>query len=104
MPWKDPGMPGWLATIAGHAFAPALAFAVSLVRAIHAGGQPMKSFLEAIMVGLVTVGLAPLFRFLEMPELLSVFAGAVIAFMGVEWLRSRIDALAKALIDRWGPK
>lgn len=104
MPWKDPNIPGWLVGFLHYAYAPVLAFAVSMVRAIHAGGRPMKSFLEAIMVGLITIGLVPLLRFLEMPESLSVFAGSAIAFMGVEWLRGRVDAVARILIDRWGPK
>lgn len=104
MPWRDPNLPEWLQVLGQYLYAPVLAFAVSLLRGLHAGGKPMKSLMEASIVGFITLGLVPLLRYFSMPEDLSVFAGSAIAFMGVDWLRSRIDKASRIIIDKWGDK
>lgn len=101
MPWKQPGFWEALAQwFTAYAYAPALAFAIAVVRGLHAGGKPMKTILEGVMIGLVTLGIVPLLQYLNLPGDLSIFAGSFLAFVGVEWLRARIDAIARRWIDR----
>lgn len=101
MPWRDPNLPEWLQVLGQYLYAPVLAFVVSLLRGLHAGGKPMKTIMEGLIVGFITLGLVPLLRSLSLPEDLSVFAGSVIAFMGVDWLRRRIDKATRIIIDKW---
>lgn len=82
-------------------YAAGLAMLIALVRAIHAGGRPMKSFLEAVLCGFLTLSLMPLMEYFGMPQNMAVAAGAAIAFLGVEWVRERLDALYEIIIGRW---
>lgn len=101
MPWKDPGSWDALANwFAAYAYAPLLAFAIAVVRGLHAGGKPMKTILEGAMIGLITLGIVPLLEYFKMPGDLSIFAGSFMAFVGVEWVRDRVDAFAARWIDR----
>jgi len=104
MPWKQPGpllellrvVWEWLLT---YGYAPALAFAIAVIRGFVAGGRPMRTFLEGVMIGLITLALVPLLQYFDLPSDLSVFLGSMLAFMGVEWVRARIDAVARRYID-----
>lgn len=82
-------------------YAAGLAMLIALVRAIHAGGRPVKSFLEAVLCGFLTLALMPLLAYFGMPQDMAVAVGAAIAFLGVEWVRDRIDALYEKIIGRW---
>ena len=105
MPWKQPGpllelfrvVWEWLLI---YGYAPALAFAIAVIRGAFAGGRPMRTFLEGVMIGLITLALVPLLQYFDLPADLSVFLGSMLAFMGVEWVRARIDAVARRYIDR----
>lgn len=82
-------------------YAAGLAMLIALVRAIHAGGRPMKSILEAVLCGFLTLALMPLLAYLGMPQDMAIAIGAAIAFLGVEWVRDRVDALYEKIIGRW---
>ncbi|MDX5376374.1 MAG: phage holin, lambda family [Halomonas sp.] len=106
MPWNsDPHW--WPKVIAAlwdwattYGYAPALAFAIAVLRGLYAGGKPMRTLLEGTMIGLMTLALVPLLQYLELPPKLSIFLGSLFAFVGVEWVRERIDVIAKRYIDR----
>lgn len=101
MPWKQPDL--WQALCSWfieYAYAPTLAFAIAVVRGIYSGGKPMKTILEGVMIGLVTLGIVPLLQYLSLPPDMAVFAGSFLAFVGVEWVRARIDEVARRWIDR----
>lgn len=105
MPWKQPGplleaaraIWEWLMT---YGYAPGLAFAIAVIRGIYAGGKPVRTLLEGVMIGLITLALVPLLQYFDLPSDLSVFLGSMLAFMGVEWVRARIDAFTRHWIDR----
>ncbi|WP_237673815.1 phage holin, lambda family [Vreelandella profundi] len=105
MPNKDPS--NWQALIDlllnlwPQIYAAGLAMLIALVRAIHAGGRPMKSILEAILCGCLTLAVMPLLSYFGMPQDMAVAAGAAIAFLGVEWVRDRLEALYDKIIGRW---
>ena len=82
-------------------YAAGLAMLIALVRAFHAGGKPMKSILEAILCGCLTLALMPLLAYFGFPQDMSVAGGAAIAFLGVEWVRDRLEALYDKIIGRW---
>lgn len=109
MPLPDPSL--WQQFIAGvmgswtQLYAAGLAMVIALVRSIHAGGKAMKSILEAVLCGCLTLALVPILNYLGLPPDLAVAAGAAIAFLGVEWLREKIELLyentIEKLIKRW---
>ena len=105
MPGKDPN--NWqallalLASVWPQLYAAGLAFVVALVRALHAGGRPAKSILEAVLCGCLTLALMPILQYFGLPMDLSVAAGGSIAFLGVEWLRDKLEALYDKIIGRW---
>ncbi|XKE45738.1 phage holin, lambda family [Halomonas organivorans] len=104
-PDKDPSV--WQAALDAVAavwpqlYAAGLAFALALARALHAGGKPVKSLLEAIMCGCMTLALMPVLNHFGLSQSLAVAGGAAIAFLGVEWVRDRAGAAAERLIKRW---
>ena len=102
MPWKNhpdlwPALIAWVVT---YGYAPTLAFAIAVMRGLHTGGRPMRTLLEGAMIGLMTLALVPLLQYLDLPVKLSIFLGSFAAFVGVEWIRERVDAVAKRYIDR----
>lgn len=102
MPWRNhpdfwQALLDWALT---YGYAPALAFAIAVLRGLYAGGKPMRTFLEGAMIGLMTLAFVPLLQYLDMPANLSIFLGSMIAFVGVEWVRERIDVIARRYIDR----
>ncbi|MFI0472254.1 phage holin, lambda family [Halomonas sp. HMF6819] len=105
MPNKDPS--NWHALIDyimsawPQIYAVGLAMIIALVRAIHAGGRPMKSVLEAVLCGSLTLSLMPLLEYFGFAQNMAVALGGAIAFLGVEWLRDKLDALYEKLIGRW---
>lgn len=92
---------GLVASIWPHIYAAALAFVVALVRALHAGGKPIKSFLEALLCGCLTLALKPVLDYAGMPPNMAVAIGAMVAFLGVEWLRDRAEGLMDKVLGRW---
>lgn len=82
-------------------YAAGLVMLIAFVRAIHAGGKPVKTLLEAVLCGFLTLALMPLMAYMGMPQDMAVPVGAAIAFLGVEWARERLDALYDKIIGRW---
>ncbi len=105
MPAKDPNnwqqLVNLLASIWPQLYAAALAFGLALARALHAGGKPVKSLLEAVMCGCITLALVPVLDHFGLSQNLAVAFGAAIAFLGVEWFRDRAAAAAERLLKRW---
>lgn len=102
MPAKDPNNWQWLvnmlASVWPELYAALLAFCVALARALHAGGKPVKSLLEAVLCGCLTLSLSPLLNHFGLSQDLAVAIGAGIAFLGVEWLRDRAAAILERLL------
>ncbi|WP_181454288.1 phage holin, lambda family [Halomonas sp. SL1] len=104
-PDKDPNV--WQAALDAVAavwpqlYAAGLAFTLALVRALHAGGKPVKSILEAVMCGCMTLAMMPVLNHFGLSQNLAVAIGAALAFLGVEWFRDRAGAAAERLIKRW---
>ncbi|MCE8042451.1 phage holin, lambda family [Halomonas daqingensis] len=108
MPGRDPNNWGWLLSVVASLwpslYAAGMAFAIALIRGIHAGGKPVKTLLEALLCGCLTLALVPVLDYFGLPRDLAVAIGAAIAFMGVDWFRGRADAVARRLIDKWVDK
>ena len=90
-----------LASVWPQLYAAGRAFMVALVRALHAGGKPFKSLLEAVLCGCLTLALLPVLNYFGLSPDLAVAIGAAVAFLGVEWLRDRAGAIAEKVIGRW---
>jgi len=90
-----------VATVWPQLYAALLAFVVALVRALHAGGRPVKSLLEALLCGCLTLALVPVLDYLGLNRDLAVAIGAGVAFLGVDWLRERAAAIAERMLGRW---
>lgn len=105
MPTRDPNfwqaLIGAVASVWPHIYAAVLAFAVALVRALHAGGKPVKSLLEALLCGCLTLALVPVLNHFGLSPDLAVAIGAGIAFLGVEWLRESAEGLFNKVVGRW---
>lgn len=105
MPAKDPNNWQWLfdlvASVWPQLYSAGLAFIVALARALHAGGRPLKSLLEALLCGCLTLSVAPVLSHFGLSPDLAVAIGAAIAFLGVEWLRDRASTILERLVSRW---
>jgi lambda family phage holin len=105
MPGRDPN--NWqqlvelMASVWPQLYASGLAFALALVRALHAGNKPVKSLLEAVMCGCLTLALMPVLDYFGLGQNMAVAFGAAISFLGVEWFREHAGAAAERLIKRW---
>ncbi|MBV4507645.1 phage holin, lambda family [Pseudomonas mosselii] len=95
MPEKDPGL--WAAVLAWLlAHQPQLstggiAAAVAMFRVVYGGGRGRKVLLEGVICGLIAVSLLPLLEYFALPANLSVFAGCMVGFVGVDKLREYSD-------------
>ncbi|MFK4017275.1 phage holin, lambda family [Cobetia marina] len=105
MPHRDPStwqaLLAWLTPYLATIYAAALSFVIALLRGLHAGGPVYKSVLEAGMVGGLTLTLKPLLDWGGLDPDMAVFFGGFIAFLGVEWLRAKSDALFDKVVGRW---
>lgn len=82
-------------------YAAGLSFLVALVRALHAGGKPVKSLLEAVLCGCLTLALVPVLNHFGLSPDLAVAFGAAVAFLGVEWLRDKASDIAEKVLGKW---
>ena len=105
MPGKDPN--NWQALFSAVAsvwpqlYAAGMAFVVAMVRGLQAGGKPVKTLLEAILCGCLTLALVPVLDHLGLSQNLSVAMGAAVAFLGTEWIRDRAATIFEVLLGRW---
>ncbi|MDF9756775.1 phage holin, lambda family [Pseudomonas hunanensis] len=95
MPEKDPGL--WAAAIAWlvahqpQLYTGGIAAVVAMCRVIYGGGRGRKVVLEGAICGLIAISLLPVLEYFALPPNLSVFAGCMVGFMGVEKLREYSD-------------
>jgi lambda family phage holin len=105
MPEKDPQTWQWLANVLSsnwpQLYAAVMAFVVALVRALHAGGRPVRSLLEAVLCGCLTLSLSPVLSHFGLSQNMAVAIGAMIAFLGVDWLRDRAGSVLDKFLGRW---
>ena len=92
---------GLVASVWPQLYAALLAFVVALVRALHSGGKPVKSLLEAVLCGCLTLALVPVLNHFQLNPDLAVAVGASVSFLGVEWLRDRAADIAEKVLGRW---
>lgn len=104
-PEKDPhnwqALMQLVASVWPQLYAAGMAFVVALVRGLQSGGRPIKTLLEAILCGCLTLAMVPVLVYFGLSADLAVAGGAAIAFLGTEWFRDRADSVARALLDRW---
>ncbi|UTV87518.1 phage holin, lambda family [Cobetia amphilecti] len=105
MPHRDPStwqmLLEWLQPYQANLYAAGLSFVIALLRGLHAGGRFYKSVLEATLVGGLTLALKPLLDWGGLDQDMAVAIGAAIAFLGVEWLRAKSDAIFDRMLGRW---
>lgn len=105
MPGKDPNnwqaLLGLLASVWPQLYAAGMAFLVALVRGLQAGGKPVKTLLEAILCGCLTLALVPVLDHFGLGQDLAVAVGAGVAFLGTEWVRDRAAVIFEAVLGRW---
>ncbi|MDN7144142.1 phage holin, lambda family [Pseudomonas sp. JQ170] len=103
MPEKDPGL--WAAAIAWLvAHQPQLttgviAAAVAMCRVIYGGGRGRKIVLEGAICSLIAISLLPVLEYFALPPNLSVFAGCMVGFIGVEKLRDYSDRFMSRKVE-----
>lgn len=107
MPSKDPNnwqtILGALASVWPQIYAAGMAFVVALARGLQAGGKPLKTLLEAILCGCLTLALVPVLDHFGLSQNLSVALGAAVAFLGTEWIRDHAKMIVESLLSRWRP-
>ena len=95
MPEKDPGLwaalLAWLVAHQPQLYTGGIAAAVAMCRVIYGGGRGRKVLLEGAICGLIAISLLPVLEYFALPTNLSVFAGCMVGFMGVEKLRGYSD-------------
>ncbi len=104
-PEKDPN--SWqavmqlVATVWPQLYAAGMAFLVALARGFQAGGRPMKTLLEAVLCGCLTLALVPVLDHFGLSRDLAVAVGAAVAFLGTEWVRDRAAVIFETVLGRW---
>lgn len=105
MPGRDPNnwqaLLGLVASVWPQLYAAGMAFLVALVRGMQAGGKPVKSLLEAVLCGCLTLALVPVLDHFGLSQNLAVAVGAAVAFLGTEWIRERASSILDGLTSRW---
>lgn len=103
MPEKDPGLwaalCAWLVMHQPQLYTGGIAAAVAMCRVIYGGGQGRKIVLEGTICSLVAVSLLPVLEYFALPQNLSVFAGCMVGFMGVEKLRDYSDRFMSKKVE-----
>lgn len=105
MPHRDPSIWQQMMAALGHVwpqvYAALMACVVSVVRGIKAGGQPLKTTLEAILCGCLTLASMPVLEYFGFGQSLAVAVGAAIGFLGTEWIREQAGEVAGVVLGRW---
>lgn len=77
------------------AAAPILAFMTAWIRAWNEGKTMLSRWIEGSMLGLATVAVIPVLRWLGLPENLAIFLGVCMGFVGVEtlklWIKQAVE-------------
>lgn len=103
-PDKDPNnwqaMIGLLASVWPQIYAAGMACIVALVRGLQGGGKPIKSVLEAVLCGCLTLALVPVLEYFGLNQKLAVTVGAAVGFLGTEWIRGHAATILETLLLR----
>lgn len=93
MPQRDPSFWQHLLSVLSHSYpqvyAALMACAVAVVRGVQHGGKPVKTALEAVLCGCLTLASMPVLEFFGLGQNMAVAIGAGIGFLGTEWIRER---------------
>ncbi|MBE0403079.1 phage holin family protein [Halomonas citrativorans] len=102
MPNRDPSNWHWLASMTPWLLLGAATFTVGLIKALHDGGPWKKAVMTAAMGTILSLSLYPVFLWLsdyyDLPESVAMAPCVFLAFMGVEWVRNKADALYEVLL------
>lgn len=103
MPIRDPENMRHLVDFLPNLFAAALTFALSFTKGLKEGGPAKKSFLNALAITLLAIGLFPLFVELaaryELPLQVAFAPCVFLAAMGVDWFRAKADDIYDVFIS-----
>lgn len=103
MPEKEPtlwaALFAWLVAHQPQLYTGGTAAAVAMCRVIYGGGGRRKVVLEGILCGLIGTSLMPVLEYFALPPNLSVFAGCMVGFMGVEKLRDYSDRFMSKKVE-----
>lgn len=84
MPVPDPSQQE---IIMNGATAPLLAFVTAWLRAWNEGKSMLSRCIEGSLLGLATIAVIPVLKWLGLPENLAIFLGVSMGFVGVETLK-----------------
>lgn len=102
MPNRDPNNWQWLVDMIPWALLTIATFSVGLIKALHDGGPWKKALMTAALGTILSLSLYPVFLWLashyRIPESLAFAPCVFLAFMGVEWIRNKADALYDVLL------
>ena len=102
MPNRDPSNWQWLVNMIPWLLLSAATFTVGLIKALHDGGPWKQALMVATMGTILSLSLYPVFLWLssyyDLPEAVAMAPCVFLAFMGVEWVRNKADALYDVLL------
>lgn len=108
MPQRDPSFWQHIMTVLSHtwpqAYAAIMACVVAIVRGVQHGGRPVKTALEAVLCGCLTLASMPVLEYFGLGQNMAVAVGAAIGFLGTEWIRDRTTIIADAALSWWRRK
>ncbi|MGJ8522282.1 hypothetical protein R84981_000967 [Carnimonas sp. R-84981] len=81
-----------------------LSFFIAFLRALYTGGGVMRSLIEASLCGCLTLSIVPVLSYWGLSAEMSISIGAAGAFLGVEWMRDRVAAIADWAVKKWTSK
>ncbi|MGJ8516629.1 phage holin, lambda family [Carnimonas bestiolae] len=107
-PDNDPNMlqqmVAFLGDLGPQTKAACLSFFIAFLRALYTGGGFTRSLIEAALCGCLTLAIVPVLAHWGLSAELSISVGAAGAFLGVEWMRDRVAAIADKVLKKWFAK
>nr|WP_300312781.1 phage holin, lambda family [Halomonas sp.] len=104
LPDKDPSFWQALFGVLSHnwpqLYAAGMACIVAFARAMQAGGEPLKSLLEAVLCGCLTLSLVPVLQYFGLSLSLAVSLGGAVGFLGTKWIRERASIILETFLLR----
>lgn len=90
----------WAWTHSPQLYAAGMSAVIAVLRVAYGRGHVRQMLFEGLLCGCLTLALAPLLRYLNLPSDMVMFVGGALGFMGVD----RVRALAQRYADRKLPK
>ncbi|MGJ8513229.1 phage holin family protein [Carnimonas bestiolae] len=81
-------------------YAMMLSFCIAYVRSRLGDAAPGRALLEGLLCGCLSLASFPLLQHLSLNPYLAVAIGAVVAFLGGDWLKETLAAVVGHFIDR----